>query len=213
MATLRQGILGGFSGKVGTVIGFTRKGISYIRGLATTFTNPNTPAQQEQRAKFALVMKFLRPLVALLRVGFKQAASTMSGFNAAMAYTLNNAVKGVYPALEIDFQKVLICQGNLPGALNPAAVSTVAGKIAFTWENNAQDFGAAATDKVVLVAHSATLGKSVSVIGSATRSTGAQELTVPDSFSGQEVQTYIGFCNGSESEFSNGEFLSAVIVA
>lgn len=213
MATLRQGILGGFSGKVGTVVGFTRKGISYIRGLATSFTNPNTPAQQEQRAKFALVIKFLRPLVALLRIGFKQAGSVMSGFNAAMAYTLSNAVKGSYPNHEIDFPKVRICQGNLPGALNADAVSSEAGKIVFSWDNNAQDFGAAATDKVVLMAHSALLNKSVSIIGAGTRLSGTQELIVPDSFSGSQVQTYIGFCNEDQTEFSNGEFLKAVLVA
>ncbi|HLN71757.1 MAG TPA: hypothetical protein VK205_00580 [Prolixibacteraceae bacterium] len=40
MGTLKQGNLGGFSGKVGTVIGFTRNGISYIRGLMTQFNFP-----------------------------------------------------------------------------------------------------------------------------------------------------------------------------
>lgn len=31
MGTIKQGILGGFSGKVGTVIGGSWKGISYMR--------------------------------------------------------------------------------------------------------------------------------------------------------------------------------------
>ena len=34
MGTIKQGILGGFSGKVGSVIGGIWKGISYMRGLA-----------------------------------------------------------------------------------------------------------------------------------------------------------------------------------
>ena len=154
MGTLRQGILGGFSGKVGTVIGFTRNGISYIRGLMTSHTDANTPAQQEQRAKFALVIKFLRPLLGILRVGFKKAGSNLSGFNAAVAYTLGNAVKGLFPNFEIDYTKLLICQGNLPGAVNAAAVSVDAGKINFSWDDNSMDFGAHPTDKVVLAVYS-----------------------------------------------------------
>lgn len=34
MGTIKQGILGGFSGKVGTVAGSSWKGISYMRGRA-----------------------------------------------------------------------------------------------------------------------------------------------------------------------------------
>lgn len=213
MGTLRQGILGGFSGKVGTVIGFTRNGISYIRGLMTSHTDANTPAQQEQRTKFSLVIKFLRPLLSLIRAGFKTAGSNLSGFNAAVSYTLENAIKGIYPALEIDYTKVLICRGNLPGAMNANAASTVAGKIDFTWEDNSWDLGAHATDLVVLVAYCPSLGKSVTAIGDATRVLGTQIVTLPEVFSGLEVQTYIGFCNAAQTEFSNGEFLKMVAVA
>ena len=35
MGTIKQGILGGFSGKVGTVVGSSWKGISYMRGKTT----------------------------------------------------------------------------------------------------------------------------------------------------------------------------------
>jgi hypothetical protein len=213
MGTLRQGILGGFSGKVGTVIGFTRNGISYIRGLMTSHTDANTLAQQEQRTKFRLVIQFLRPLLGLIRQGFKTTGSNLSGFNAAVAYTLQHAIKGVFPALEIDYSKVLICQGNLPGALNANATSTVAGKIDFSWDDNTWDIGANAADKVVLAVYCPSLGKSVSAVGAATRVLGTQTVTLPETFSGLEVQTYIGFCNAGQTEFSNGEFLKMVAVA
>lgn len=212
MGTIKQGVLGGFSGKVGTVIGFIRNGVACMRGLATSFTDAHSPAQVEQRAKFGLVVKFLRPLVALLRIGFKSAASSMSGFNAAVSYTLANAVSGISPDFAIDYSKVLVSCGNLPGAMNAAADSTVAATIDFTWDDNAWDFGAKATDKVVLVAYCPSLNRSVSVIGAATRAQEAQTMQVPASFSGQTVQTYIGFCSENEREFSNGEYLSVVSV-
>ena len=52
MGKIKQGILGGFKGKVGTVIGSSWNGIAYIRGLAQSVKNPKTAAQLQQRAYF-----------------------------------------------------------------------------------------------------------------------------------------------------------------
>ena len=52
MGTIKQGILGGFSGKVGTVIGSSWKGISYMKGRAQSVRNPKTAAQVMQRNYF-----------------------------------------------------------------------------------------------------------------------------------------------------------------
>ena len=59
MGTIKQGILGGFSGKVGTVVGSSWKGISYMRGRAQSVRNPRTEGQMEQRSKFAQVLELL----------------------------------------------------------------------------------------------------------------------------------------------------------
>jgi hypothetical protein len=40
MGKINQGILGGFSGKVGSVVGGSWKGISYMRGKAVSTKNP-----------------------------------------------------------------------------------------------------------------------------------------------------------------------------
>ncbi len=78
MGTIKQGILGGFSGKVGTVVGGSWKGISYMRGRAQSVKNPRTEAQMEQRSKFALTLSFLKPITSYLRVGGKNGGSCYS---------------------------------------------------------------------------------------------------------------------------------------
>ena len=62
MGKIKQGILGGFKGKVGTVIGASWNGIAYMRGLAQSVKNPKTAAQLQQRAFF----KDLQSLVSQL---------------------------------------------------------------------------------------------------------------------------------------------------
>lgn len=213
MATFLNGILGGFSGKVGTVIGSNWNGIDYMRSRAANITQPNTVAQLEQRARFGMAGKFLRPLIPFLRVSYRSLAVKKSAFNAAMAHTLENAVKGIYPDVMIDYTKVLVSQGTLLGAQNPDATSVIAGKVDFTWDDNSTEYGAAATDKVVVAVYSESLKKWLPIIGAATRVQSALTITLPEIFSGQEVQTYIGFSNADQSEFSNGEFLKPVLVA
>lgn len=213
MGTIKQGILGGFSGKVGTVIGASWNGIQYMRSIAASVANPRTEAQLEQRARFSAVVKFLRPITSFLRLGFKSQAQKMTAFNAAMSYNLGNALKGTYPAYEIDYPKVMISQGNLAGALNPAAVSTVAGKIDFSWDDNSTEAGALAEDKAAMVVYSPLSQKAVTLSGGSTRQSGTQSVTLPDSFSGQEVQCYIAFTNANESDISDSQFVCSVVVA
>ena len=212
MGTISKGILGGFSGKVGTVIGGNWKGIDYMRSIPASVTQPNSPAQLDQRSKFTTVIEFLKPLTSLLRIGFKNQAVKMTEFNAAMAYNLKNAISGIYPAYAIDYANALISEGTLPEALNPTAVSAVAGKIAFTWGDNSSDGSAKGDDKVILVVYNPVKKKAVNVLGGNTRTSGTQTITLPASFLGDEVQCFIGFQNAKQSVVSNSQFVIGLIV-
>ena len=212
MSTIKQGILGGFSGKTGTVIGSSWKGIAVMRGIAPSIAQPNTAAQLAQRAKFSVVGKFLRPLIPFLRIGFKNQAIKMSGFNAAMSYNLVNALTGTYPAYEVDYSKALVSQGNLPGALNPEVTSTTAGEIEYTWEDNSDDTNADASDKALLVVYNPLKNRAVTVVGGNTRSGGSQSITLPAKFTGDEVQCFISFSNETQAVLSNSEYVGGIIV-
>jgi len=212
MGKINSGILGGFSGKVGTVVGAFWKGIATMRSLASSVSNPNTPAQLEQRAKFSAIVKFLKPLTSFLRIGFKNAAIKMSAFNAAMSYNYSHAITGTYPVFDIDYTKVLVSQGNFPGALNPVGEAGIAGAVDFTWDDNTWEAEATAEDLSVLVVYNPTKDAAVSVIGAITRAIGAQTITLPNSYTGDEVQCYIAFTNAKGSVISNSQFVGSVIV-
>ena len=137
MGTIRKGILGGFSGKVGTVVGANRRGTAYMRSLPIKMKNPRTLPQLEQRSKFALTLRFLKPMTGLLRIGWKMYAHGLSPFNAAMSYTIVNAITGSYPHYAVDPSKVLISCGTLSPAFDATATSALGGgAIYFDWNNN-----------------------------------------------------------------------------
>lgn len=212
MGKINQGILGGFSGKVGNVVGGSWKGIEYMRIMPASVANPQTPAQLDQRQKFSVVMGFLQPMTQFLRTGFKSFAVKMTGVNAAMSYNLHNAVTGAYPDYAINYANALVARGNLAAALNQAAVAGAAGTIVFTWDDNSSEIGASAVDKSLLVVYNPVKHQAVTVNELAERADVTQTITVPDSFIGDQVQCYIAFI-AANGKVSNSRFAGAVVVA
>lgn len=82
MATIKQGILGAFSGKVGSVVGSSWKGIPVMKSLPPSVANPKTAGQVLQRGKMGQCVAFSSPVLAdVIKPLNDRFASRMSGFN------------------------------------------------------------------------------------------------------------------------------------
>ena len=213
MGKIKKGILGGFSGKVGTVVGSSWKGIAYMRSLAQNVRNPRTVPQLKQRGKFALTVAFLKPLTGLLRIGWKQYAHRQSPFNAATSYTIANAITGAHPNFSIDPSKVLISRGTLTPAANASAVSGTSGTVTITWDDNSGSSTAKQTDKALLAVVNPDKSEAVFDTAGAARSVGTQNLTVPGDWAGATVEAYIGFISEDGKEVANSIHLGTITLA
>jgi len=58
MGKIKQGILGGFSGTIATVVGTAWKGIACMRGIAKNHKDANTHDQLVQHTRFGTCVKF-----------------------------------------------------------------------------------------------------------------------------------------------------------
>ena len=82
MAIIKRGILGGFSNKIGNVVGTSWKGISVMRSLPQSVHNPKTELQEEQRTNFAVASKLGSQLLdAVIKPFWDKRAIRMSGYN------------------------------------------------------------------------------------------------------------------------------------
>jgi len=212
MATNEQGILGGFSGKVGTVVGGNWNGIEFMKSKPAHIANPRTEAQQDQRVRMATVIKFLSPLKAFLRIGFKKQAIKMTAFNAATSYHLAHAIIGTYPDYGINYSKVMVSQGKLPGALDPEVSSPASGQVKFTWADNSLNNGAMGNDWAVMLVYNPEKGLLITSIADSVRGVGTHVITLPAIFAGDEVQCYIAFQNASQTMISDSGFAGSILV-
>lgn len=211
MGIIKKGILGGFSGKVGNVIGGTWKGIEYMRSIANRGKFTPTEAQHSQQLKFKLMMGFLQPLTGLLRLTFSDFAVKMTGINNAMKYNLANAITGSYPAFSIDFSQALVSRGDLPNALGTNVVMGAGGILAYSWTDNSGVGKARSEDQAVLVAFCPALKQAIYTTLGGQRSDLTGDLDV-SAFSGYQVETYIAFVSETQNRTSVSHYTGSHLV-
>jgi len=204
MGTIKKGILGGFSGKVGTVVGGSWKGIAYMRGQAQSIKNPRTERQVAQRNKLKFIVKALKPFENIINLGFKYA--NLSPMNAAVSYNIRNAVAGTNPNFTLDYQDFVFSNGKLPSVI-AAEAAVNSGTIGIDFEYITGD----GTDLAVAVGINKTT-KEVVVCEDAEniRENASTALTPPASWSGAQVACYVFFKSADGTGISNSFYAGTV---
>lgn len=211
MGTYVKGILGGFRGKVGTVIGSTWKGIEYMKSRNSKRSKPATQAQLEQQARFSLLIKFVSTISKLLMISFKNSAIKMTGTNSAFAYNFENAIIGIYPAFSLDYANVLVSKGQLHNASNLAASAAGSGQVKVDWIDNSGTAMANADDKSIIVVYCPELNRAVYTLNGAARNAGTASINAGN-FAGQTVETWVGFISANGVEVATSVYTGQLVV-
>jgi hypothetical protein len=147
MAKLPNGILGGFVGTVGPVVGTQWKGKQVIRSRPPKKRPRSSEDQLKQQAKVTLVTTFIHPLTHFLNSTYHCVTVQTSCFNKAMSYNLRNAISGEFPAFRINYALVALGVGDLLNVEKPSLSSESTGRLTFSWRDNSNEGSARATDQ------------------------------------------------------------------
>ena len=191
MSTFKNGILGGFSGKVGSVVGATWKGQNVMKIIPASVSNPRTPRQLAVRSRFSMMGHFLSTQRRLVSVGFKAYTETSTGFNAAMKYNLSHAIVGEFPEQSIDFSLVKLSLGQLPVLSDLVAVVSSNKSITLNWTDNSSMELASAADILMVGMYDAEAGLGYTLSGSYKRSDATGLITLPDNWAGRTVELFV----------------------
>jgi hypothetical protein len=129
---ITQGILGGFSGKVGPVVGANWRGIDYERGYKVP-KYTRTTGQATQRDKFAVAIALARQILGnVISNYWNPFAVKVSGFN--------NVVKEFLDTMDVTNKLVIatkLCKGTLEGlGTLTCTYATGTGVCNFSWTNS-----------------------------------------------------------------------------
>ena len=206
MGKFRNGILGGFQGKVGTVIGSTWRGEDIMRALPKKAAKRPTELQLLQRIKFKAVSEFLNPLRNALGIYFGNDMGVKSRYNLATSYHITNAIEVTDGVPQILYPRVLVAKGTLFGFQNPSAVVT-ATDVTLQWENNALFGNAKAEDTVNAVFYNEDFNLFYVYENIATRDLLTASIAMPPNLTGYEVETYAFLYDGASKTASNSVYL------
>lgn len=115
MAIIKKGILGGFSNKVGNVVGSTWKGINTMRSLPAQYNDANSVAQQANRSTFKYFSAFgSQLLTGIIRPLWDWQAKRMSGYNLFIKRNIDyrNANEDTWSIEDLIISQGRLCQAE-----------------------------------------------------------------------------------------------------
>ena len=207
MARITKGILGGFSGKVGTIVGANWRGQDIIRSIPKPSSKQPSERQLLQQVKFKLVIGFLQPVKNIQTKYFGSGSGSKSRVNMAVSYTINEAIQMNGDIPELMYNKVLITKGDLAGFQNVTVVPQAGNILQLNWENNSAQGNADPADKANMVCYCEELGTFEIFEAVAERSVLTTEVTLPNYYAGKEVQVWAFFRNEKETVACNSAYL------
>ena len=152
MARLDKGLLGGYTGKLGTTVGSSWKGINVVRTYQPNVANPNSQGQQDQRNAFKQISQVASLLLGpIVKPFWDSKATKMSGYNAFIQANLLGAVKNG----KIDPEKFILSQGRI-GFTKVYTYEIGSKETQFTWNTALPAFGAS-TDTLSYVAYTSEM--------------------------------------------------------
>lgn len=213
MAILNQGLIGTFTGKMGSIV-IAKWKDSYVgRGKPKKSNKPGTETQLIQRSKFKLIGEFLSPLSDTVLVGFKGTKNTTS-MNEAMRYNLNHAVSGIYPEYTLNYPKLSFSdhkgRGRIGHVVDPVLLPVAGHAIKFSWAlDNVPEGNTKLTDLIYIVCYHPLNDRYR--INEVVRNTLASEIVLSKSFIG-EVHTWIFVASDDKKFATYTQYLGKVTV-
>lgn len=211
MGTFSKGILGGFSGKVGNVVGARWRGKDIMRSLPQRGNFQPTPAQIDQRERFSAVVAFLTPIKLIVAAYFGKQQGDKSTYNLATGYHLKEALlpdpMGGYM---INYTKVLISKGDLIGLNNGAVTPDANQQLTLSWNDNSGQGNASATDELIVVVYCEALDLFETANPAGTRDLTTVQMPLPAYWAGQEVQVWASFVTADGKLAASSTYLGAV---
>jgi len=209
MAIMIKGLLGGFTGRLGNVVGYYYRGVNVIRTIPRKRKGPGKPAQIEQRVKFGMAVKFLKPLAPFMNRIHGKCFKNMSGYNKLCSLNMKQIITGAWPDFRIDYRQVKLTVGHLPRAVNATIALEKKSRIAVQWEAGLYHDHALPTDQLYLAFFEEESKKWKVLENIATRKDDRIVMDMVE-YRCCRLQFYTGFISENGIRVSNSQYLGMI---
>jgi hypothetical protein len=211
MAVIKQGILGGFSGSIGSVVGSAWKGIAVMKSKPLSVANPKTAGQITNRTAFSLASKIGSLILAdWIKPFWDRFASKMSGYNSWVQANVEFMLDGVIA----DYSLLIMAVGKLTSVATLGIAADASGEeIILTPTYPALNQFSANSDIGVAVYYNETQDTWIATGDLGTRADGALSIVDASLVAGDVIRLWLAFKRADLSYVSNSFYVTTVVVA
>lgn len=211
MGVIKQGILGGFSGKVANVVGSSWKGIAVLKSLPLSVANPKTAGQVAQRGAMTSIVAASRLLLAsLLQPYWNPFSQKMSGYNAFVKENIDTFATAGF----VTFADFFSTRGSLLNVIVSSAVADDSDNtVTVSWTDNSGTADALATDEAVVTYYNDTQDYWVVDAGNAIRSAGTLIIADTVAVAADELKVYTSMSRPDISKVSDSTYNAVTVSA
>ena len=193
---------GKISGRHGTAVAADYHGNSILK-VFTPPANPRSPKQVAHRAKFAFLVKTLRPFAPVFRKTF---GSGPRGTGKGFSMAFREAVTGEAPNFSINWSNVVLSSGSLLSPL-PVNLSLANGnQVTVTWDATLYN-AANPNDEVSLVVLNESTRALIFFNARALRSEETFTFNLPVNWEGVVLHVWLFLTNVSQTQFTDSVYM------
>lgn len=214
MSIIEQGIVGGFSGKTGPVVGARVRGKDTMRALPRKSSKPRSRAQLIRQSRFKVGIGFITRAQSIFKIGYQQNKVLMTPANKAFQHIDRDAIIGEYPDFKINYAKVQWTDESryqaLQGMMNPLVTPLPMYEVKLEWEL----FGGGTDstneiDKAVILFYSPVHRMFISEMD-VTRGMKSATIPLPTIFAGSEIHGWAFFVSEDGTKLSPTAYLGLI---
>lgn len=212
MGKIKQGILGAISGKVGSVVGSSWKGIAVLKAMPLSVSNPKTAGQVSQRGKFSNAILLAQALLSLvIKPYWDRFASKKSGYNAFIQKNIA-LMAGKLPSPITSF---VMSIGKMTSTAFSAVVDISSASVSISWVNDSGEGYKLPTDTIIGVYFNVTKSKYGVLAYDAVRSAGGDTIVtdLQGSQVGDQIYVFTAFRRADGSIVSDSTYAVATVQA
>ena len=228
MAKLMMGILGPFTGKVGTVVGYLWRGRPVVRAYRREINYPNTASQQAEREWFVGMVRFAATARQALLLGLREKAAAWqmtegNAFvkmnkhcfgrdtacrvrNASADMSDRGAVADAARCVPTEYERIRISEGPAAPVRFTSANIGAEGVLHVDFEKNGGMTRAKGSDRVYVYVYNMDTREGL-LSHSAARRDGRLQMQLPDGWNELNVRMW-GFVVDAEGRSSTSQYVA-----
>lgn len=185
MAEIKEGILGGVNGTVGTVVGFQWRGRNFLRSKPRKSHKPASDEQRKSRTKLSVVSTFASKLKGFVNEHCPPALlnnKMATGKEQLISRLIKEGVEIIDQEICIDVGAVVLSMGTLPPSTIKKISKLKTGRIKVQWDSNISNIIAKGSDELTLVAYSEQFDAFTDIRGVGKREDKYVHFDLPDTW-------------------------------